>query len=354
MAIFNLNLTHRGMIKTLFPIAIGVTKLIDFKHMNTIKQYILILAAILWATLAMAQQYKVKAELDTNIILLGDQTILHLTLQQPRSKTVFWPSIVDNIGENIEVIDITENDTIPIPGTDLVDIKVNLTITSWDTGIISIPPLPFIYAQINDSTQLTVSTQELKMYIAYLKVDMEKGIADIKPILEAPWTFREALPIILWTLLALAIIALSYYVYYRWKNNKPIIPLPKKPKIPAHIIANKDLDKLKNESLWQNNETKEYYSRLTDIFRTYLENRMHFGAMEMITDEIMKELKKKEIDKELFDETQKILEKSDFVKFAKIQPIESENIEALDWAYKFVQNTKIKAVSTDQKKGGEL
>ena len=321
--------------------------------MKTIKQFIIIIIAILISSFASAQQYKAMASLDTNIILIGDQTILHLKLQQPRDKVVYWPSVVGKINDTIEVIDISENDTVPVPGTDLIDINVDLTITSWDTGLITIPPLPFVYAHINDSTQLKVETQELKMYIAYLKVDPEKGIADIKPIIEAPWTFREALPIILWILLALIIIALSYYVYYRWKNNKPIIPLPAKPKIPAHIIANKELNKLKQDKLWENGDAKHYYSRLTDIFRTYLENRMHFGAMEMITDEIIKELSKKEIDKELLEQTKKVLENSDFVKFAKIQPIESENVEALDWAYKFVETTKIQAVDNKEKKGAK-
>ena len=323
--------------------------------MDTLKQYLIIVLSILISSFSYAQQsqYNAVARLDTNILMIGDQTILHLKLQQPRGKTVYWPSIVDNIGQHIEVIDISENDTIPVPGTDLISIKADLTITSWDTGIISIPPLPFIYAQINDSTQLTVETPEMKMYIAYLKVDPKKGIADIKPIIEAPWTFREALPIILWILLAIVVIGIAYYVYYRWKNNKPIIPLPKKPIIPAHIIANKELDKLQQQKLWQNGEIKEYYSRLTDIFRTYLENRMHFGAMEMITDEIMTELKKKEIDKDLLEQTRKVLDTSDFVKFAKIQPLATENEEAFHWASEFVKTTMIEVVNIDTKKGGQ-
>ncbi len=320
--------------------------------MNKIKKSILILVSLLWISTSYAQQYRATATLDTNIILMGDQTILHLTLQQPRNKTVYWPSIIDNIGDSIEVIDITENDTVPIPGSELINIKVDLTITSWDTGLISLPALPFIYAHINDSTQLSVKTQELKMYIAYLKVDMQKGIADIKPILEAPWTFKEILPILLWVGLAILLLGISYYVYYRWKHNKPIIPLPKKPVTPAHIIANRELKNLEQEKLWQNNEFKEYYSKLTDIFRTYLENRMHFGAMEMITDEIIIELKKKAIDKELIEQTRKILEISDFVKFAKIKPLESENTEALNWAFKFVEQTMIKDENPNKKEGG--
>ena len=69
---------------------------------------------------------------------------------------------------------------------------------------------------------------------------------------------------------------------------------------------------------------------------------MFFGAPEMITDEIMKELSKKAISKDMLEQTKKILEISDFVKFAKIQPMESENIEAMEWAYNFVESTRIK------------
>ena len=241
--------------------------------MNILKHISFLLIALFVSATISAQHFSAKASLDTNVILMGDQTVLHLSLQQPRGKIVFWPSILENIGENIEVVDISENDTIPVPGSELIDINVDITITSWDTGLISLPPLPFIYANINDSTQLSVETQEMKMYIAQLKVDMEKGIADVKPIMEAPLTFMELLPAILWSLLITLILALSIYVYYRWKNNKPIIPLPKRPKTPAHIIAYKDLDKLKLEKLWQNGNAKEYYSGLTDIFRMYLEKQ---------------------------------------------------------------------------------
>ncbi len=319
--------------------------------MNILKHISLLLIVLFVSTTISAQHYSAKASLDTNVILMGDQTVLHLSLQQPRGKIVYWPPITENIGENIEVVEISENDTIIVPGSELIDINVDITITSWDTGLISLPPLPFIYATINDSTQLTVETQEMKMYIAQLKVDMEKGITDIKPIIEAPLTFMELLPALLWSLLITFLLALVFYVYYRWKNNKPIIPLPRKPKTPAHIIAYADLDKLKEEKLWQNGNAKEYYSELTDIFRVYLENRMFFGAPEMITDEIMTELSKKAIDKDLLEQTKKILETSDFVKFAKIQPIESENNEAMEWAYNFIESTRIKDEENNSKKG---
>ncbi len=46
MTKFNLILTHRAMIKILFPIAIGVTELINFKHMKQIKLLFLVLLII--------------------------------------------------------------------------------------------------------------------------------------------------------------------------------------------------------------------------------------------------------------------------------------------------------------------
>jgi len=39
---------------------------------------------------------------------------------------------------------------------------------------------------------------------------------------------------------------------------------------PAHVIAFRELEKLKNEELWQKGEIKRYYTILTDILRQYL------------------------------------------------------------------------------------
>ena len=55
---------------------------------------------------------------------------------------------------------------------------------------------------------------------------------------------------------------------------------------PAHVIALAALDALQTEQLPAQGKMKEFYFRLSEIVRAYLEKRYGFGALEMTSDEI--------------------------------------------------------------------
>lgn len=296
-----------------------------------------------------SQDIAVSAKLDTNLLLIGDQTILHLYLIQEEGKKVYWPPIDEKIGDKIEVLNFSTFDTTYLANSKNIKIHLQLLITTFDTGLIIVPPLPFVYDYANDSTSKTALTPQLFLRIFVLKVDLEKGIIDIKPIMEEPLTFWEVLPYLLALLILSILFLFGIYIWVRVANNKPIFSLPKKPPIPAHITALKELEKLKEKKLWQVGSQKEYYSLLTDIMRSYMEGRLGFGAMEMISDDIIKELHKLGIDNELINDSQEVLQMADFVKFAKTQALADENNRAMKWAYDFVENTKPKEDNNNKK-----
>jgi hypothetical protein len=122
---------------------------------------------------------------------------------------------------------------------------------------------------------------------------------------------------------------------------------PPKPKLPPHVIALQELDKLKNEELWQHEKVKDYYTRLTDIVRVYIEDRFTISAMEQTTFEILTSfnIKEEQIEKKSFDELKEILEVSDLVKFAKFTPLPDENHMMLSNAYLFVKETAVETVT---------
>ncbi len=306
--------------------------------MKRIIKYISLLLLLFLPWQGWSQEVQVSAKLDTNIMLIGDQTVLHLQMVQPKNKTVYWPEISDTIGHGVDLIKMS------VPDTQLVDkstIKVsrNLLITSFDTGYVAIPPLTFKYDMKNDSVFSSAQTKALLLAVVPLKVDMKKGIADIKPIIKEPFSWIELEPYIIALLILIVVVLVGIYIYKRIKNKKPIFSLPKKPAVPAHIKAISQLDKLKEKKLWQNGNAKAYYSELTDIIRDYMGARFNFNAKEMITTDIVDTLEQK-IDKGLLEESKKVLELADFVKFAKIQPLADENSQALKWAYDFVEITK--------------
>jgi hypothetical protein len=131
------------------------------------------------------------------------------------------------------------------------------------------------------------------------------------------------------------------YAYVRRRNNKPIFRSPK-PADPPHVVALRELDKLRSEKLWQNNRTKDYYIRLSDIIRTYIEGRFGVTAMEMTSDEIIEGMRFSGFeDNNLINRLRNLFTLSDLVKFAKAQPLPDENETAMLDAYLFVNNTKI-------------
>ena len=108
-----------------------------------------------------------------------------------------------------------------------------------------------------------------------------------------------------------------------------------------------ELEKLKNEELWQHEKVKDYYTRLTDIIRIYVEDRFGIATMEQTTFEILTSLKGNEamIEKKSVNDLKEILELADFVKFAKLTPLPDENHRVLSTAYLFVKETTVEAVT---------
>jgi hypothetical protein len=284
-------------------------------------------------------EVKASTTLDTNKILVGQQTNLHLQITAPSDINVQWPELSDTITANIEIIRTSDIDTLATEKEGILQLSKTISISSFDSGYYAIPPFYFIYGKANDSIRDTVETNALLLEVHNVKVDFKAKIKDIKPIIDEPWTFAEILPYILIALAIIILIILGIYIYQRRKQNKPIFTLPKKPKIPAHIIALQKLDKLKEQKLWQTGSSKEFYSELTDILRAYMEGRMQFGAMEMISDDIIAELQKQHIESTLLTETQNVLQTADLVKFAKVEPLADENDRALKWGYSFVKST---------------
>ncbi|MEG2666482.1 MAG: hypothetical protein RSA02_05645, partial [Bacteroidales bacterium] len=132
---------------------------------------------------------------------------------------------------------------------------------------------------------------------------------------------------LIWILLALAAVTVAViYLLGKYKKNEPILFVPHKPILSPQQQALKKLKELKAKKLWQQNLIKEYYTELTDIFRSYLETEYHIPAVEMTSYELSCELLRKypNHQKEM-EELSIVLQTSDLVKFAKNLPLANEH-----------------------------
>jgi len=302
---------------------------------------LLLLIAVFFSVTATAQQTnsEVKAVIKADTIRrqIGQQVVLTINLQAPASKRISWPVISDTLG-NIEVVHRSPVDTTRGAQKNFKSYSQKLTITSFDTGFIVFPRIPFRTGSGKD-TSIVFSDSVLLQY-ASIPVDTTKAFKEIKGIMAAPLTVGEMAPWILGVLILGAIGVLIYTIYLRRKSKKPLILFKPKPELPAHILAIEALNHLKDEALWKRGRFKEYYTGLTDILRNYFERRYGVMAQEMTSDEILEALKSL-TNENLLNKLRNLFSTADLVKFAKGIPEPRENEVNLDIAYEFVEKTKL-------------
>lgn len=312
----------------------------------TVGSWIILLIVIIFSQSLLSQNVSVNAKLDSNSILIGEQTKLHLSVSYKPDQgdiQILWPTLGDTLGtKNIEIVEKSKIDTtIPDKTTDqyvLVQSQV-LTLTSFDSGFYAIPPLKFI---VNGDSLHPKETDALLLQVNNVPIDTTKAIREIKPPLEVPYgwldVLKEYLPLIGYTLLGIAILAALVYYLRKFRKAKPVV-VAEDPKIPPHIIALQELEKLRDQKLWQEGKFKQYHSSISDIIRGYIEKRFKVQALEQTTDEIIQSFRSIVIDKESKEKLKRMLVLADLVKFAKEEPLPNENELSLNLAFEFINGT---------------
>jgi len=299
------------------------------------------IALSLFAYSLIGQNIKVSATLDSNSIRIGEQTQIHLSIHYRADNgkiSIRWPQVKDTLISKIEVVNSSKVDTtIPDKSEPLNFVQTqSFTITSFDSGFYALPPFKFI---INGDTSHPYETEAMLFHVNNVQIDTTQAIKDIKPPLNEPFSWKELIPYAYWTLGVVAAILAIYFIVKKLTKEKPKVIVEDKPKIPPHVLALEELEKLRKENLWQEGKAKLYHSRVTDILRYYIEGRFKIQAMEQTSDEIMSAFKSVVIDAESKARLKQIFLLSDLVKFAKEEPLPNENEMSLVNAVDFVKGT---------------
>ena len=294
--------------------------------------------------ISIGQKINISAALDSTKIRIGEQVKLDLYVSYSAKQNnlkIQWPNIADTITDKIEVISVSVIDTTSPDKSnpDIIQQHQQITISAYDSGYFAIPGFKFFIN--NDSTNAFYS-QSLFLEVHTVPTDSSiTKTKDIKPPFAEAFNWKWYSKYFYWGFSFLVIIILIILItIYFTKKNKIVVLKSEKPKIPAHIIALQSLEKIKNEQIWKEEKTKEYYSSISDTIRLYIEERFKVNALESTTSEIMKAFRSQVVDKESKDKLQQLLMLSDLVKFAKQFPIISEHTFTLQNAFDFVNETK--------------
>lgn len=285
---------------------------------------------------AVAKVSSFKAATDSSYIMMGNTTALKFSLIADKADSEGIFSVLkDSVPAQIEF----RSDSVPdILRTDLgnnrVELKGEYIIQSFDSGDYRIPELMYT---VNGDTVYS-NAQFLKVVPVDVAEDQE--ICTEASVMSPGSGFFDWLPSWwFWPLIGIAIIAAGVFAYLIM-SKRVVIKLPAKKPEPPYEVARKQLNELREEKMWDSALDKTYYTRLTDIIRTYLQGRFGINAMELTSSQIIASMKELDLSKEEISSLQKLFVTSDFVKFAKMQPMREENIASFNIADQFVESTR--------------
>ena len=230
--------------------------------------------------------------------------------------------------------------------TGVFEQKYSVELRADKVGTYNISPIriPFKVKEKNTDKYISGEAHSQNITIEVASVLRLQGEpTDIKDIKDIVAVDRNWVPWFFW---GLNIILLTIILYLLWKYRKKNHPNHIKDEIvlSAHEIALRELDKLKNKGPLQSGDAREHFFKLSEILRRYLGKRYLFPALDWTTEEITAYFKNQEkIELPTQTEANRILNKSDLIKFAKAKALpETDEIESVRTFIKSTQeNLKI-------------
>ena len=301
---------------------------------------ILIALGAMLAGRAVGQSVTVDATIDSLQILIGEQAHIRLEVSYDTDKSAIFPNYRERgqLVPGVEILHIATPDTQLLNGGKRTLITQDYTVTSFDSALYYIPPLEVVVdGLLHQSKPLA-----LKVYTLEVPIDPENPDAYFGPkdVVRAPFVWSDWYGSLTCVVLLIPIVILLIYLIKRFFDNKPIIRKVKiEPKLPAHQLAMQQIERIKSEKVWQKGQSKAYYTELTEALRVYIEDRFGFSAMEMTSGEIIERLMQVQ-DREALADLRQLFQTADLVKFAKLDPMMSENDANLIKAIDFIDQTK--------------
>ena len=307
--------------------------------MKHLKNYILLAICCLMCFVKAGAQVTVDAKLDSADIFIGQRIGMTLEVSADAKSNVELPEwdSLQQVAPGIEFIRAEKADTSLLNDGQRMMLSRRYFFTSFDSALYLIPEMEVKVDGKN------YHSKRLALKVLTFEVDTLHGdsIFGIKEELAPPFDWAEWREVIWFFVLALLIGGLLGYVIYRLKTNKPIIRrIRNKKRQPPHKVAMQKIEQIKEEKIWQSEDSKEYYTQLTDTLRTDIKERYGFNAMEMTSYEIIQKLQEVN-DEEAINELRELFQTADLVKFAKYSTLINENDRNLVSAIEYINQTKL-------------
>ena len=164
-------------------------------------------------------------------------------------------------------------------------------------------------------------TDSIPIDVGFSPFDPKQDYHDIKDVIDVQAQKKKKEDWYWYLVASVVLVAAIIYLLVR-KKKKPTVS--KAPPVDPFTEAKQELEKLRRENL----SAKLFYTRLVDIFRLYVLRRKEIASLQKTTDDLVVQLRTLKLPENDFNKLAQVLRMSDFVKFAKYEPGDTDRQES--------------------------
>jgi len=263
-------------------------------------------------------QAQVSSSIDTTLIRIGEEIIYSIQVEIDSTALVLFPE-----GQSfnpLEVIDSYDIDTTRLQ--DKIRLIKKYGLTQFDSGSYTLPSQRVV---INNKPFNTDSIN-LEVFNVLLDTTKQK-MFHIKPAFEVEESGFDFEKLFYWIVPILLIVGIIAFLFFRRRKRKKMELAKQLPPYEEAIEALKVLD---HSHFLENDNSKSYYSSLTEILKRYIGREIDDAALESTSNELIdrlilhKDAGSFDFDAETINKIDKILKRADLIKFAKMKELEGQ------------------------------
>ena len=263
-------------------------------------------------------QAQVSSSIDTTQIRIGEEIVYSIQVEVDSTALVLFPE-----GQSfnpLEVIDSYDIDTTRLQ--DKIRLIKKYGLTQFDSGSYTLPSQRVV---INNKS---FNTDSINLEVFNVLVDTTKQkMFHIKPAFEVEEPGFDFEKLLYWIVPILLIIGIIVFLFFRRRKRKKTESAKQLPPYEEAIEALKVLD---HSHFLENDNSKSYYSSLTEILKRYIGREVDDAALESTSNELIdrlilhKDAGSFDFDAETINKIDKILKRADLIKFAKMKELEGQ------------------------------
>ncbi len=297
---------------------------------------LLVLLPISFSSACCGAERRVRPEITVRVtpdsVLVGDRIRCTITVHHSEREIAVLEGFdrSDTVAEQpFELISRKHSSSLPLSGAGKDAFEFELAV--FGTGRQSLPSFTVVLRDTAGKVTKKIPCQpSASVFVRALTDSTMHDLRPVKPPLKPSIPSLLIISVIVWVFGVAGVVLLLLFLLKRTVRNSA-------ERVDSGQVAQRKLRKL-GSSLSAGMPPHECYEELSNIMRSFLENHYRISALEAVTQEIERDLKKLGVAG--FESIMNLLKQADLVKFADSRPDVEESRQSLHKASEVIRTTR--------------